>query len=949
MGAFAQHRPYRHYDVEQGLAGSTVYCVQQDSAGHLWFGTAAGLSRFDGTTFRTFTTADGLPGNEVLGLVLDQFGRLWVQTFQGPLCYLKEGVFHTPSNDRSLAVVPTAHAALGVLPDPEAGDVKVLSSEGVLAYNGQKVRRLPLGEDGAEVYWVRSIGRTRWFLNAKGLHRSHTDGKAEPILRIGSPDLPAILRVADMGKDLLVHTGQELLRIGCTEEHAQVIQRRSFPQGLNRAYRDKEGALWITTPASGVFRFAGNDLEHDVPECFMPGSSIPQMIMDAEGVAWFASSRDGVFALPNTRDRLFDERDGLSSRDLYCVVDGGGNKVLVGTAQHTVEHVAMNGIVRMTTGPSRDGVRVLAGIRTDAGNYFIGDGGAMFVPDAGNTRYWPGFAATKTVVMEPEGTLLVGTAAGIFRVSAPSGEVLDTLAWSRCTALLCLGQGRILFGGLQGLQVLEGDTVGLGGLLRALAGVRITDMRYTASGAIVVATHGKGLLVFGKEGSIEWLSVRAIGLSSDICIRLREDAQGRLWVCTNAGLDRIEQQDAGWSVRNFTVADGLPDNEVRDVLVRGDSLWIATHKGLAVLVGAGAVEQRDFPMRITGIRFNGRDTVLADQYQVSHDQNDIRIAFVALHMRSAGRITYRYSLAEGAPWQYTTGNTMDLPRTMPGRYHIAIQARTAGGTWGAQVARVVIEVEAPWWQRPWVLSMTVAMVLAGAWVIFQRRQARQVRASRERERNARAMAELELQAHRARIDPHFVFNCLNSIQGFVINEDTDKAHRYIAQFASYIRRTLRVARLNFIPLREEIELLREQTALEMMRTRQAFSTRIVVDADVSLDTEVPTMLLQTFVENAIKHGLNPLRDRAGELLIHFSRIDDGLVCTIADNGVGLNAAAQQGAKGSAHTSEGLNLVKERMALFNTQFGMDIRMTVEPRSEGVGTTVHVTIPAERTSE
>ncbi len=194
-----------------------------------------------------------------------------------------------------------------------------------------------------------------------------------------------------------------------------------------------------------------------------------------------------------------------------------------------------------------------------------------------------------------------------------------------------------------------------------------------------------------------------------------------------------------------------------------------------------------------------------------------------------------------------------------------------------------------------------------------------------------------------------MFNCLNSIQGFVINEDTDKAHRYIAQFASYIRRTLRVARLNFIPLREEIELLREQTALEMMRTRQAFSTRIVVDADVSLDTEVPTMLLQTFVENAIKHGLNPLRDRAGELLIHFSRIDDGLVCTIADNGVGLNAAAQQGAKGSAHTSEGLNLVKERMALFNTQFGMDIRMTVEPRSEGVGTTVHVTIPAERTSE
>lgn len=949
MGAFAQHRPYRHYDVEQGLAGSTVYCVQQDSAGYLWFGTAAGLSSFDGTTFHTFTTADGLPGNEVLGLVLDQFGRLWVQTFQGPLCYLKDGVFHTPANDPSLTPVVTAAAALGIIPDPEADDVKVIGTEGVFTYSGAALRPIPILQKAMGTHWLRTVGRTLWFMNTEGLHRQGADGPAELVLRTGSKELPAIERVADLGRDVLIHTGSELLRIVCSETEARVSQRRPFAEGLNRAYTDAEGALWITTPSSGAYRFGTNDITTDVAESFAPSSAIPQLIMDRERVLWFASHRDGVFKLLSTQDRSFDVQDGLSSQDLHVVVDVGSGDVLVGTGDGTVERLSATGGVRSATGPNRAGTRVLRGLRTSAGTFFIGDDGAFLVPKTGIVRHWPTFGACKALAGEPDGNVLVGTAVGLFRVSPGTGAVLDTLSLQRCTAVLNDGAGRVLVGGMDGLRVMGTDSAGLGGLVTELRGMRITDLLLMASGTIAVSTHGKGVLIADADGTMEWLTVARTGLSGDICGRSKQDERGRLWVCTDRGLDRLVREGGRWKVRNYAVADGLPDNEVRDVLVRGDSLWVATHKGLAMLVGAGEEERSDLHLRITGVRFNGRDTLITDRYRVPHDRNDISISFVALHMRSDGRITYRYRLSDKGAWQYTTANTITLPRATPGAYALAIQARTSGGTWGGSIVRIGIVVEAPWWQRPWVLAGILSALLLGAGLVFHRRQRRLISASRERERHTRAMAELELQAHRARIDPHFVFNCLNSIQGFVINEDTDKAHRYIAQFASYVRRTLRVARLNFIPLREEIELLREQTALEMMRTRQAFSTRIEVDAEVPLDTEVPTMLLQTFVENAIKHGLNPLRDRAGELLIHFSRSDDGLVCTIADNGVGLNAVAQQGADGSAHTSEGLNLVKERIALFNTQFGMDIRMAVEPGSEGGGTTVRVTIPIERTSE
>ena len=433
----AQHRPYRHYDVEHGLAGSTVYCVQQDSAGYLWFGTATGLSRFDGTQFRHFTTADGLPGNEVLGLVLDQFGRLWVQTFQGPLCYLKDGVFHTPANDGSLTPVVTAAAALGIIPDPEAGDVKVVGTEGVFAYSGAAVRPIPVVKSNGGTLWLRTVSRTLWYMNAEGLYRQRAGGSSELVLRAGSEELPAIDRVADLGTDVLVHTGSELLRIACSGTDARVAQRRPFAEGLNRAYTDAEGALWITTPSSGAYRFRTNTITTDVAESFAPSSAIPQLIMDREGVLWFASHRDGVFKLSSTQDRCFDLRDGLSSQDLHVVVDAGNGAVLVGTGDGTVERLSVAGGVRSASGPRRAGTRVLRGVRTSTGTFFIGDDGAFLVPTTGVTRHWPLFGACKALAEEPDGNVLVGTAAGLYRASPNTGKVLDArlVHWQQALAL----------------------------------------------------------------------------------------------------------------------------------------------------------------------------------------------------------------------------------------------------------------------------------------------------------------------------------------------------------------------------------------------------------------------------------------------------------------------------------------------------------------------------------
>src|SRR5215831_14677590 len=115
--ANAQEYSYSHYDTKDGLAGSTVYCGAQDKDGFLWFGTETGLSRFDGTHFQNFTTADGLPDNEILRLFVDSKNRVWIMPFRNSICYYYKGKIHNQENDSLLAKITLHTEAKGVVED----------------------------------------------------------------------------------------------------------------------------------------------------------------------------------------------------------------------------------------------------------------------------------------------------------------------------------------------------------------------------------------------------------------------------------------------------------------------------------------------------------------------------------------------------------------------------------------------------------------------------------------------------------------------------------------------------------------------------------------------------------------------------------------------------------------------------------------------------------------
>ncbi|CAL1520850.1 histidine kinase [Chitinophaga sp. MM2321] len=211
------------------------------------------------------------------------------------------------------------------------------------------------------------------------------------------------------------------------------------------------------------------------------------------------------------------------------------------------------------------------------------------------------------------------------------------------------------------------------------------------------------------------------------------------------------------------------------------------------------------------------------------------------------------------------------------------------------------------------------------------------------------LTEIELKAIRAQINPHFIFNCLNSIQLFVMQRDYEYAQKYLSDFSYLIRKTLDFSRRNFISLADEITYLNTYLGLEKMRFENRMEYELVVDPVIATaELEIPAMLLQPYVENAVKHGMTNQQQAIGKLSIHFNQVaSDMLECVIADNGIGIARSKSLRTLPQHHQSSGMEISQNRAELLNKMYNTEIVIEIidlaAESEEGSGTVVKILIP------
>jgi len=251
----------------------------------------------------------------------------------------------------------------------------------------------------------------------------------------------------------------------------------------------------------------------------------------------------------------------------------------------------------------------------------------------------------------------------------------------------------------------------------------------------------------------------------------------------------------------------------------------------------------------------------------------------------------------------------------PGSYTLLMNASNTSGKWSSHVRRLKITVSPPFWRTWWFYAGITGLILSAIYLFLSIRIRSVKRAHAQKLQFEREAVKLHAMALRARMNPHFIFNCLNSIKALIQEKQDKKAINYLTTFVTLIRRQLNNTD-NETSLQDELETCRLYLELEAMRFEGRIGWEIHFEDELLGQTLIPPLTLQPIVENSIVHGLLP-REEGGWVRIQVYRDGPFVSCEIADNGIGRAAAAVYQQKSSRlHESKGLHLLEERITVHN---------------------------------
>ncbi len=354
---------------------------------------------------------------------------------------------------------------------------------------------------------------------------------------------------------------------------------------------------------------------------------------------------------------------------------------------------------------------------------------------------------------------------------------------------------------------------------------------------------------------------------------------------------------------------------------------------------------------ISGIRIMEKDTIIQTQYDLPFDKNFLRINFAGFSFSNSDELKYKYRM-EGIDkaWIYSDNTFAQYTTLPPGKYFFRVSAMNKNGIWSDSTATVSFAINPPFWKTWWFISL---MIFCGAAIIFsaffiritQIKDREKIKAEFNRQR-----ANAELLALRAQMNPHFIFNTLSSIQHFITTNETEGALKYLSKFAKLMRKIMDNSTRATVPLKDEIEALHLYLELESLRFKNKFEYSITIGKNVDVnEDEIPTMLLQPYIENSILHGLlNKNKEGVkGKLAVDVKKNNGMIICSIEDNGIGREKSMEINlAKIKSHSSSGMSITKNRLKILNELHQSNLSVEITDLKTGgfpSGTKVEIFIP------
>lgn len=480
-----------------------------------------------------------------------------------------------------------------------------------------------------------------------------------------------------------------------------------------------------------------------------------------------------------------------------------------------------------------------------------------------------------------------------------------------------------------------------------------------SGGNIWLGTAAGGLCCFDYQKGVFTTFTDKHGLANNTIYSIVEDNYKQLWLGTRNGISKFDP--ASKTFTNYDYKDGLQGN----IFAAGDRERAAHTKGRDGMLYIGGsngfnffdprqIKSSNYISPIVITQFKLFDSLVKGANEtkkivLNYNQNYFSFEFASLSFYNPSKNQYAYKL-EGVDktWVHSGSRRyVGYTNIGPGTYTFRVKGTNNDGIWNEAGTYMTVIIRPPWWRTWWAYTL-LALLLAGMVYAYIRYRINKVRLEHEISVQKHKAAELEMQALRAQMNPHFIFNSLNSINRFILQNNKAQASEYLTKFSKLVRMILQNSQAPLITLESELEALKLYLELEALRFEQHFDYHINVPNDLDIEIlKVPPLFIQPYAENAIWHGLMH-KDTKGHLNIQVLQAENNLVVKIIDDGIGRKkATALSGTSSTRHKSLGLAITVDRIAMLHKQntagSPVAIRDLVYADGSAAGTEVTIKIP------
>lgn len=910
---------FKNYGTFDGLPSSETYNSIQDSRGYMWFATDRGLARFDGYTFRTFTNEDGMPDNTIFELVEDNENRIWFTTFSSDVGYIKgdsiyqyaynhliksahpfqiitgfciddkNNVFFTKHDDKDFLYRIQSNGKLdSSYTDTRLDTGKIyISKGGHVVYTGLKESRY------SEIFLLENKKKVGGFF--------HVQNATTTVNASASKD----------GRSMFVCAHNQVLLIK-DDTLVKVLVFEGQPLSF---FVDDEENFWIGFRHKGLEFYSSKS---GYKNCIknLDKHSVSSINQDKEGGLWFTTLDNGVYYLSPSRPLSVNKNEGLTIAKTKRIINTNENVIVIDENNTILVKNKKSGLFTSYVGKPGTEFDLAYSPYNDVLYQLTFH--KYSLPFHKKTVH---LYRTKTIYLGKKNIWGVGHIGLIkYNNNGDSLAVISFLNISRTKVMFEKDNGDLLVGALAGLYLYKNNTVFPLKKTNPLFGQRVSDIKPLGNKYVLVATIGKGVYIIDKNNhSLVRHYTSADGLPGSMCNVLLVENDTLVWVGTNRGLCRISHITDPNKTTCITIKadDGLVSNEINDLCIVDKELWVATANGVSI-VSKEILERKipDIPVFISDIAVNGELYQKASS-KLSYSQNNIGISFIGFNYQYAGKLQYCYRLKGGdGKWYFTTHRSVTYNSLAPGNYTFELSVVKPNGQINQITTSYSFSIRYPYWSTWWFRALVILLGVVGIYLFIYFR-IRFIRAQAQIQNDLNRFRDIAL---REQMNPHFIYNSLNSIQNFILKNEIKASASFLAKFSQLMRLVFTNTGQELVTVEKDLDALRLYTDLENLRFPNKFMLHVNHDlAGDAARIQIPPLLIQPFVENALLHGLLT-KKTPGNVWVEILKENDVLKISITDDGIGREAAALiKEKKDKYHEIPPLNFGERRKSGITTTF------------------------------